>query len=284
VILEIFMKRRFFVTMLMGFIIPYCYGIPSRIITLSGALTETVDALGLGSKIVATDVTSIYPAYVKQLPKVSRNRSISTEGLLSFAPDVVLAPEGHISKEIQYQLKASGIRLIIVKQQYSPVGAINFIQAVANAIGVADKGKILAKKTEKRLQMAIAQIKESKQAKKKVLFIYARGTGTMSVAGKGSSIDAIIRLAGAQNAIQEFSDFKPYTTEAMIKADPDLILMFDFGLSSLGGKASVLKMPGMKLTKAGKNERIIDMDGQLLTNFSVRLPDAILALHRELIR
>jgi iron complex transport system substrate-binding protein len=43
-------------------------------------------------------------------------------------------------------------------------------------------------------------------------------------------------------------------------------------------------MPGIKLTKAGKNERIIDMDGQLLTNFTVRLPDAILALHKELVK
>lgn len=278
------MKRRFFLTILTGFIVNYCYGIPSRIITLSGALTETVDALGLGSRIVATDVTSIYPTYVKQLPKVSRNRSVSTEGLLSFAPDIILAPEGHISKEIQYQLKMSGIQLIMFEQEYSAAGAIDFIQSVANAVGVPEKGKMLAEKTEERLQVAIAKIKNSKQVQKKVLFIYARGTGTMSVAGKGSSIDAIVKLAGARNAIYEFSDFKPYTTEAMVKANPDVILMFDFGLSSLGGKASVLKMPGMKLTKAGKNEYIIDMDGQLLTNFSVRLPDAILALHQELSR
>jgi len=278
------MKRELFLTFLMGCIISSCYAIPNRIITLSGALTETVDALGLGAKLVATDVTSIYPAYIKQLPRVSRNRSVSTEGLLSFAPDLILAPKGHVSKEIQHQLKATGIRLVIFDQQYSSRGAIEFIQSVADALGIPEKGKILAQKTERRLQAAIAAVKASKQVKKKVLFIYARGTGTMSVAGKGSSIDAIIRLAGAENAIQEFSDFKPYTTEAMVRANPDIILMFDFGLSSLGGKASVLKMPGIKLTKAGKNERIIDMDGQLLTNFTVRLPDAILALHKELVK
>ncbi|MEH6308619.1 ABC transporter substrate-binding protein [Olivibacter sp. CPCC 100613] len=278
------MKRSFFLAALGWLIISCCFASPNRIITLSGALTETVDALGFGNKIVATDVTSIYPLYVKQLPKVSRNRSVSAEGLISFAPDLVLAPEGHINKELQYQLKASGIRLVIIDQHYSLSGAIAFIQAVAKAIGVPDKGKMLAERTDERLQVAIAKVKTAKQEKKKVLFIYARGTGTMSVAGKGSSIDAIIKLAGAENAIQEFSDFKPYTTEAMVKVNPDLILMFDFGLSSLGGKASVLKMPGVRLTKAGKEERIIDMDGQLLTNFSVRLPDAILALHGELVK
>ncbi|WP_134090432.1 hemin ABC transporter substrate-binding protein [Olivibacter sp. XZL3] len=278
------MKHLLFITWLIWANISYCQSRPKRIITLSGALTETVDALGFGPNIVATDVTSTYPAYVKQLPKVSRNRSISIEGLLSFTPDLILAPTGHVAKEIQHQLKAAGIPLIILNQHYSSQGATEFIKAVANALGVPDKGTILAKKTEERLQQAIAQVKASKQVKKKVLFIYARGTGAMSVAGKASSIDAIIKLAGAENAIQEFADFKPYTTEAMVKANPDVILMFDFGLSSLGGKASVLKLPGIKLTKAGKNERIVDMDGQLLTNFSVRLPEAILALHKELIK
>lgn len=105
----------------------------------------------------------------------------------------------------------------------------------------------------------------------------------MSVAGKGSSLDAIISLAGGRNAVQEFNDFKPYITESLVKANPDVILLFDFGLSSLGGTSAVLKMPGMALTNAGKNKRIVQMDGQLLINFSVRLADAIRSLNKLLI-
>lgn len=104
----------------------------------------------------------------------------------------------------------------------------------------------------------------------------------MSVAGKGSSLDAMITLAGAKNAVQEFADFKPYTTEALVKANPDVILLFDFGLSSLGGKEAVLKMPGMRLTEAGKNKRILEMSPTLLVNFSTRLPEAVLELNKEL--
>jgi len=256
--------------------------VPKRIITLSGALTETVAALGLGGHLVATDVTSTYPLYVKQLPKVSRNRSVSIEGLLSFRPDLILAPEGDVSKEIQYQLKASGVRLVNIKQQYSTAGALSFIQSVANVLGLSEKGKALVKTTATHIHAAELQIKADKTPVYKVLFIYARGTGTMSVAGKGSSLDAIIRLAGGKNAITEFSDFKPYTTEAMVKANPDALLFFDFGLSSLGGMESILQMPGVRLTKAGKNRKIIAMDGQLLINFSVRLPAAMLALHQKL--
>ena len=32
----------------------------------------------------------------------------------------------------------------------------------------------------------------------------------MMVAGKGSNMDAIIQLAGGCNAVQEFTQFKPY--------------------------------------------------------------------------
>lgn len=112
-----------------------------------------------------------------------------------------------------------------------------------------------------------------------MLFIYARGTGTMSVAGKGSSIDAMMELAGGKNAVQEFSDFKPYTTEALVEANPDIILMFDFGASSIGGKEAILKLPGVRITEAGKYGRILVMNAALLVNFSTRLPEAIMELH-----
>lgn len=102
------------------------------------------------------------------------------------------------------------------------------------------------------------------------------------VAGKKSSLDALINLSGGKNAIQEFEDFKPYTTEALVKANPDVILMFDFGLTSLGGLNGILKLPGVGQTTAGKNKRIVQMDPALLSNFSVRLDQAITALNEKL--
>jgi len=255
---------------------------PKRIITLSSALTETVYALGMGTGIVAVDVTSVSPEQVKTLPKVSRNRSVSAEGIVSFRPDLVLVPLGDMSKEVMNHLKSVGIRVISLKQEYSAAGSLAFIRQVAAALGVKEKGELLAKKTEADLNSARKKISSAQGKIPKVLFIYARGTGTMSVAGKGSSLDAVIRLAGGKNAIQEFNEFKPYTTEALVKANPDIILMFDFGLTSLGGKEEMLKMPGVGLTNAGKNKKIVTMDGPLLVNFSSRLPYAIEELNKRL--
>lgn len=254
---------------------------PKRIITLSGALTETVDALGFGKSIVAVDVTSIYPAYVAALPKVSKNRTVSAEGLISFKPDLVLAPEGSVSKEIAYQLQSAGINLVNIKQDFSVNGSVAFIKAVAAALQMPAKGEALAKQTLAKVNKALADVKKSNKTPK-VLFIYARGTGVMLVAGQNTNIDAIISLAGGKNAAQGFDNFKPYTTESLIEANPDVILMFDFGLSSLGGADAVLKMPGVAQTNAGKNKKIVQMDGELLINFSVRLDQAITGLNKNL--
>lgn len=267
--------------LLLGFSLTVTAAAPKRIITLSGALTETVDALGFGKSIVATDVTSIYPAYVNSLPKVSKNRTVSAEGLISFKPDLVLAPEGSVSKEIAYQLQSAGINLVNIKQEFSVAGSIAFIKAVAVALQVPAKGEALAKQTQAKVNKALAEVKKSNKTPK-VLFIYARGTGVMLVAGQNTNIDAIIGLAGGKNAAQGFDNFKPYTTESLIESNPDVILMFDFGLSSLGGADAVLKMPGVAQTNAGKNKRIVQMDGELLINFSVRLDQAITTLNKNL--
>jgi len=253
-----------------------------RIITLSSAISETVNALGYGKNILATDVTSVSPEEINRLPKVSRNRSFSVESITAYRPDLILVPEGDFSKENLYQFKSLGIRVVTIRQEFSVQGATKFIRQIAGAIGDKTRGEQLAQKTESNINTTLSQLKKGSKSPK-VLFIYARGVGTMNVAGKGSSIDEIIKLAGGKNAIQEFSDFKPYTTEALIKSNPDVILMFDFGLSSLGGKAAFLDLPGVSYTNAGKNKKIIEMNGTLLINFSNRLPEAIKALNNRIL-
>src|SRR5690606_28341508 len=109
------------------------------------------------------------------------------------------------------QLTESGIRFVAIQQDFSSKGALKFIQDIADALGVSAVGKTIVERTKISLERIAHTIKEEIKGKPvpRVLFIYARGTGTMSVAGKGSSLDANISLAGGKNAIREFSDFKP---------------------------------------------------------------------------
>src|SRR5690606_33860565 len=123
---------------------------------------------------------------------------------------------------------------------------------------------------------------KSEGSNPKVLFIYARGTGTMMVAGKDTQVGKMIELAGGVNAVNDFADFKPLTAEALVAANPDVILLFDSGLSSLGGIDGLWEVQGNKQTNAGKNRKVIEMDGQFLTGFSQRLGKALEELGKKI--
>lgn len=279
------MHKKILIVILALFVGHGLHAAEQRIITLSSAITETVYGLGLGADIVATDVTSMSPKAAAALPRVSKNRSLSAEGILTFRPTIVLAPAGDMPAAVLKHLRQSGVTVVTLTQEFTEKGAYKFIQQIADALHVSQTGKTVVNRTKVTMDKIMEMVKKETAGQKKpaVLFIYARGTGTMSVSGKGSSLDALIEMAGGRNAVQEFAEFKPYTTEALVKANPDVILMFDFGASSLGGKEAILKMPGLRLTEAGKHGRILVMNSALLVNFSTRLPESVMALHQGLV-
>lgn len=248
-----------------------------RIISLNGAVTEIIAALGHEDDIVGVDVTSTYPESVKNNAKdLGHVRSISIEGLMALKPTLILATDKDISPELLEKIKASGVQVEVYNQEFTPEGTKNLIADVAKTLN-NNSYQLLQDKVDADLTKIPALEKETK-----VLFIYARGAGTLMVAGAKTPVDKVIELAGAKNAITEFEDFKPLTPEALIKGNPDVILMFDSGLGSLGGPQGVLKIQGVSQTNAGKNKRIITMDGGLLSGFGPRVGEAALELNSKL--
>jgi len=245
----------------------------TRIVSLSGSLSEVLAGLGLEKNVAGTDITSNYPESMKAKPKVGHNKNINAEGVMALQPDIIIGIKKEITPALISQFKSAGVKLMLVDQEYSVEGTKKLIRTLADSLHAVTKGDSLIK----NLDGDLAKVKPAaaNDKKPKVLFIYARGTGTMMVGGTGTQVDKAIALAGGQNAVTEFSDYKPLTAEALVKADPDVILLFDSGLQSLGGAAGLLKVGGIKETNAGKNNRIISMDGELLSSFGPRLGIAI---------
>ncbi|GAB3979861.1 hemin ABC transporter substrate-binding protein [Spirosoma terrae] len=251
---------------------------PVRIVSLDGTVSEILCDLGLQSHLIGVDVTSTYPESLQKLPKVGHNRTISAEGVISLKPTLVLTSVNAGTKpEVIEQIKSAGIAVITFQQEYSVAGTKKLIQDVANTCQVPSRAKPILKK----LDADLAQVKKAINSPK-VLFIYARGTGTMMVSGKGTQVDKMIELAGGVNATSSFENYKPLTAEALVTANPDVILLFDSGLESLGGAQGLAKVQGIAQTNAGKNGRIITMDGHLLTGFSPRLGKALQELTQKI--
>lgn len=132
----------------------------------------------------------------------------------------------------------------------------------------------------------VEQLLKKATGKPKVMFVYARGQGTISVCGKESFAENIIALAGGELATPEITGYKPLTPEAVVASNPEYILFFDSGLESLGGLEGALAIQGVRETKAGKNSHIIAMDGLYVSGFGPRIGkaayDLALLIHPEL--
>jgi len=245
-----------------------------RIVSLNGAVTEIIAALGHEKEIVGTDVTSTYPETLKATAKdLGHVRQVSIEAIMALQPTVILATDKDMSPELLEKIKKSGVKAQIFTQDFTPAGTKKLIADVAKALNHADYKAI-----EDKIDTDLKNVKPIANAPK-VLFIYARGTNMMMVSGAGTPVEKTIELAGGKNAVTDFADFKPLTPEALIKGNPDVILLFDSGLGSLGGPQGVLKIPGVDKTNAGKNKKIISMDGALLSGFGPRVGEGAAKLN-----
>lgn len=249
-----------------------------RIVTIGGALTEIVYQLEKEALLVGSDTTSYYPAAAEQLPKVGYQRALSAEGILSLNPDLVIYTDEAGPAAVLEQLKTTDVGLLKLKAGRSLQDVIDNIKAIAETLDATASGQqvireLMAKK--QALDRAIA----AADSNKKVMFILQHRGNTPLVAGKNTAADSIITLSGADNAVTDYQGYRPLTPEAAITQAPDIILITHQTLEHTGGKASLLKAPGLALTPAGIRGNVIAMDALLMIGFGPRIVDAALKLH-----
>ncbi len=257
----------------------------ARIVSVGGTVTEIVYALGLGPRVVAVDTSSVFPVNATALPQVGYQRTLAAEGVASQRPTLLLLTSEAGPPPAVEQLRGLGVPLHVIPADASPEGAKEKIRLVAAALDAKAKGEELTRTLTAELAAAQALTARA-TSKPRVLFIYARGGGTLMVGGTGTPAAAMIQLAAGENAVSAFDGFKPLTAEAVTTVAPDVILVPSRGLVSLGGVDGLVAQPGIALTPAGKARRIVAMDDLLLLGFGPRLGSAVrelgILLHPEL--
>lgn len=266
---------------------PSCQGVPTpvaaseseRLITIGGPVTETVFALGRGDAVVAVDTSSVFPPQAVQRPKIGYQRTLSAEGVLALRPSRVLAAEETGPPAAVAQLRAAGIPVEIIPSENSLEGARRKIELIAKLLAVPERG---AQLTARLNAECSAPAKGSGARAPRVLFLYARGAGTMQVAGSGTSADAMINLAGGENAAAALTGYKPFSAESLLSARPDILLLTSRGAQSLGGPAAIQRLPGLWALPAGRRPRLVTLDDLLLLGFGPRTGQAIAELRAKL--
>ncbi|MEL7014262.1 MAG: ABC transporter substrate-binding protein, partial [Pseudomonadota bacterium] len=251
-----------------------------RVLSLGGAVTEIVFALGEEDRLVARDTTSSFPPEVERLPDVGYLRALSPEGVLSVSPDLVIAEQGAGPPEAIAVLEAASIPFVSVPDGYDRAAIRAKIESVASALGVDEKGKALANRIDAALLQAISTAHQGEE--KRVLFILSMQGGRILASGTNTAADGIIRLSGAKNAMTGYEGYKQLTDEAAIQARPDVILMMDRGGGHAADDIELFSHPGLAVTPAAKAKSVVRVDGLLLLGFGPRTPEAVQRLSEAL--
>ncbi|MFF8774081.1 hemin ABC transporter substrate-binding protein [Kitasatospora sp. NPDC015120] len=255
-----------------------------RIIPLNGSLAEIVFSLGLGSRVVARDVSTTFEQ-AAALPVITQAHDVSAEGVLSLHPTVVLADRSTGPAEAIAQIRAAGVPLLVLDDAKRLEDVGPRIDTVAAALGVPDAGRQLKERTEQRITGARAALPVVER-RPKVAFLYLRGSASVYLlGGPASGAGSLIEAVGGEDAGTAAGlggDFTPLTSEALVKAAPDAILVMSKGLDSVGGVDGLLKLPGVAQTPAGLDRRIVSVeDGQLLS-YGPRTPQVINEIAEQL--
>lgn len=252
-----------------------------RIVSVGGAVTEIIYALGVGDQLVATDTTSYYPAAAKATPKVGYQRQLTAETILSYKPTLVIVTTDAGPEAALAQLKAAKVTLLTLKASRNIADIKTMITEVAKAVSRTKEGAALVAKIageEKQLQ---AKVKKQ-PFPKKVMFLLNHGGSKPRAAGTETAAASVIAMTGSQNAVSAYKGYKALTPEALITAKPDVLLLTTRGVESLGGVDNLRKIPGVTSTPAATHDKFIVMDALEMLGFGPRTVATAITLHDKI--
>ncbi len=259
-------------------------------VDMSGSLAQTVWGLGLGERLVGRDISTTFPG-TEDLPVVTgTGHAISPESVLSLRPDIIIT-DGTVGPiDVMLQLRQAGVTVVFLQVPPGISQAPEQALRVAEVLGVPAEGRALAERIQVDIDAVVATIRENtptiREQKLRIMFLYLRGSsGIYYLFGSESGAGELIEALGGIDVAGEigWAGLRPVTDEALIAANPDLILVMTGGLTSVGGVEELVRAkPAIGLTTAGQQRRFVDMADSQVLGFGPRTPLVVDALARAI--
>ena len=264
----------------------------SRILALDiyGSLAATVYGLGLGGNVVGRDTSTSF-AGAEELPLVTQNgHELNAEAILELNPSVIITDSSIGPWDVVLQMREAGIPVVVTTPQRNLDNVGEIVGLVGSALGLPAEGQALTDRVNGEIQAEVAAIAAVTPAdpadRPRILFLYVRGNaGVYYIFGEESGADTLIRALGGIDVAGEigWKGMRPMTAEALVKAQPDILLMMTNGLESVGGVDGLLeRIPAVAETPAGQNRRIVDMSDYEIMSFGPRTAPVLDALARAI--
>lgn len=248
-----------------------------RIVCIGSGITEIVNELGFGNKIVAVDDESNYPPAMADVQKIGYYKGVNTSKIMKLNPDLVIVREGAGTFISIAELRAKCPNFLMIPDVKDVDGVKGKIRIIADHLGVHEKGKQLVDQIEESYQEINTQISEL-QIIPKAVYIYVTPKGDIHAYGSKTDVNEMLAIAGGYNAMTYSDNFKVVENDFFKLNKIDVVVIAQDNLNQVGGLNALINELGIDKTNAGKNNNILVVDHSAFTGFGIRFIDNLAKL------
>jgi iron complex transport system substrate-binding protein len=247
---------------------------PVKIVSLTPATTETLFALGVGSRVVGKveDIAN-YPPEASGVPVVATNIAVDVEKIVALEPDLVVSGGAGLTQgDAVEQLRRAKVP-VLVSYPTSISVALAGIRTIGKVVGSAPEAEQLATSMDQRIQAMAARVANGPKPR---TFYEIDTTGGIFTPPAQSIYGEMLRLAGTEPISGDAS--YSISLEKLVAADPEVILLGD---AAYGATPELVKArPGWAVMTAVKQGRIVPVNDIVVTRPGPRLVDGLAGLIR----
>lgn len=251
----------------------------TRYVVISPIYNEIIWALGAQNTVVGIDLSTTYPPEVKNVQTVGYHRALSAEGILSLHPTAIIHDNNIGPPQVVQQLQQLNIPMkTFAAKNDSFDGTKALIREMGSYFHKEARAEELCNTLDTQRAASLEKVKQYTDHPRVAVIHFGRASNVYMVVGKGGGGDGggvsqMIELAGGEMAVEKTDRGmqRMESPEIIAKANPDVILMTDYGYDRLGGSTDQIKaLPGVATSNAARDNRIFRIEENVLNYFGPR--------------
>lgn len=248
-----------------------------RYVVISPIYNEIIWALGAQDKVVGIDLSTTYPPEVKQVQTVGYHRALSAEGILSLHPTGIIHDNNIGPPQVVQQLQQLNISMkTFTAKNDSFDGTKALIREIGAYFHKEQRAEELCKTLDDQRAVSLEKVKQYTDHPRVAVIHFGRASNVYLVVGKGGGGDGggvsqMVELAGGQMAVENRGMQRMESPEIIAQANPDVILLTNYGYDRLNGSLDQIKaLPGVATSNAARNNHIYRIEENVLNYFGPR--------------
>jgi iron complex transport system substrate-binding protein len=250
----------------------------ARYVVISPIYNEIIWALGAQDKVVGIDLSTTYPPDVKKVQTVGYHRALSAEGILSLHPTAIIHDNNIGPPQVVQQLQQLNIPMkTFTAKNDSFDGTKALIREMGAYFHKEARAEELCKTMDEQRAASLEKVKQYTDRPRVAVIHFGRASNVYMVVGKGvggdgGGVSQMIELAGGQMAVENNGRGmqRMESPEILAQANPDVILLTDFGYDRLGSMDQIKALPGVATSNAAKTGHIYRIEENVLNYFGPR--------------